>query len=84
MLIYFYNILNRFNNRVEVFTSDIDMTGINALLDCTDENNIELHELASVNEIKVDESLLKYVYLYPIISYNILEYIYSHIGVYII
>jgi len=46
------------------------MTRISSL-DCTEEN-IELHELTSVNEIKVDESLLKYVYLYPIISYNIL------------
>jgi len=63
MLIYFYNILNRFNNRVEVFTSDIDMTGINAL-DCTNENYIELHELPSVIETKVDESLLKYFNTY--------------------
>lgn len=75
MLIYFYNILNCFNKRVDFFTSDIDMTRISSL-DRTDENNIELHELASINEIKVDESLLKYVYLYPIKSYNILEYIY--------
>lgn len=29
--------VNCFNNRVEVFTSDIDITGINPL-DCTDEN----------------------------------------------
>jgi len=74
VLIYFYNILNCFNKRVDFFTSDIDMTRISSL-DCTEEN-IELHELTSVNEIKVDESLLKYVYLYPIISYNILAYIY--------
>lgn len=38
------------------------MTRVNSL-DCTDKN-IESHELASVIETKVDESLLKYVYLY--------------------
>lgn len=62
MLIYFNNILNRFNNRVKVFTSDIDMTGTNAL-DCTNEN-IELHESPSVIETKIDESLLKYFNTY--------------------
>jgi len=72
VLIYFYNILNCFNRRVDFFTSDIDMTRISSLY-CTDEN-IELHELASVNEKKVDESLLKYVYFYPIISLALITF----------